>query len=269
MHVNNYIKLLTEIPENGISAVLELNQSGASIPFIARYRKEQTGGLNEVEIEAILDGASDYEEIEKRKVYIQKTIEEHGALTPELKSKIEQCYDKNVLEDLYLPFKRKKQTKAELAKKSGLLGLAKLLMSQKHNDPIYLAESFIKGTISSTDQAIEGAEAIIGEWIFENIVVREKLRTSFLNHSILSSKRIKDAVDSDKKYQNYYEFSEPIHKCPAYRLLGILRGENEKILKVKLRPNSEYDLDWLKRFYLKSNNGTSQIIESVIEKNVS
>ncbi|MFK8046459.1 MAG: Tex-like N-terminal domain-containing protein [Crocinitomicaceae bacterium] len=266
MLVNNYIKLKTTIPSDLISNVLKYRAEGASIPFIARYRKEGTGNLDEVEIESIFKAKSDFEELCKRKEYILSVLVDRDVLTEALKADIDNCIDLSLLEDIYLPFKRKKQTKADIAIKSRLLGLAKLIMSQKHDDIHVLAKDFIRGSITSTSHAIDGAEAIIIDWISTHPVVREKLRNSFLNYGILSSIKTKNAIDVSEKYRNFYDFNQPIKNCPSYRLLAIYRGEDEKILKVKVRPNIEFNLNWLNRFYIKSNNASSELVKSAIKK---
>ena len=264
MLVNNYIQMLTEIPAIGISAVLEMRSSGASIPFMARYRKERTGNLNEVEIESIFKAADIYTDITSRKTFILKTISDQNLLANELELKIKDCFDLNVLEDLYLPFKVKKRSKAEIAKKAGLLGLAKLIMSQKHKDINVLAKDFVKGELPSETAAIEGAQAIIESWIVENPLVREKIRKSFNNFSIITSEKIKTGIDEQEKYKNFYDFSQPIAKCPSYRLLAILRGEQEKILRIKIRPKSEFNISWLNRLYVKDINVGSELVKSAI-----
>ena len=267
MLVNNYIQLLTELPISGVSAVLRLRESGASIPFMARYRKEATGNLDEVEIESIINTADNYIEIEKRKKFILDNISKQGLLNRDLEEKLKDCYDLNLLEDLYLPYKVKKETKADLALKAGLLGFAKLIMAQKSNDLTALAKPFVKGGISSEADAVEGAQHIIESWISENVVVREKLRNSFIKYGVLETKKTKNAVDELGKFKDFYGFSQPLIKCPSYRLLAILRGEQEKVLKVNFESNSEFNMDWMSRLYVKGNTATSEIVKSAI-KNV-
>ncbi|MDX1349443.1 MAG: Tex-like N-terminal domain-containing protein [Putridiphycobacter sp.] len=265
MLVNKYIGQLTKLPEKGILAVLKLSDEGATIPFISRYRKEQTGNLDELEIERVIQLADQFKQIVKRKKFIIETISATGDLSVTLNEKISACFDLNVLEDLYLPYKKKKQTKADTAKKSGLLGLAKTIMAQELNKLDEVALRYVKGPISSIEEAYEGAGHIMAEWITENPIVREKLRHSFYNFSILTATKIKKAEDPLGKYKNFYDFSQSGSNCPPYRFLAILRGENEKVLKVKIQPNADYNLGWMERFYIKRDNDCSELVKDAIK----
>lgn len=266
MLVNNYISKSLNVNVDSVLSVLDLANSGASIPFMARYRKELTGNLDEVQIERILKSATYYTEIENRKKFILNAIKDQNSLNDKLEREIKETFDLNVLEDLYLPFKKKRKTKAEVAKKNGLSGLAKLIMTQKHDDLKGICQSFIKGDIISSQLAIEGAESIIIEWIIENQVVRSKLRKSFREFGTLSTKQIKNSSDESGKFKDFYDFSQSAVKCPSYRFLAILRGESEAILKVKLQPNSEYNLTWLNRLFIKADNSASEVVKKAIEK---
>ncbi|MFK8037595.1 MAG: Tex-like N-terminal domain-containing protein [Crocinitomicaceae bacterium] len=266
MLVNNYISKTLNIQYESVLSVLRLSESGASIPFMARYRKEATGNLDEVQIESILKLSIYYSEIESRKKTILNAIDNQGLLTSKLESEIKETFDANILEDLYLPFKRKKQTKAEKAKKNGLLGLAKMLMTQKHDNLNVLCRDFIKGDIVNTEMALDAAESIIIEWVVENNVVRSKLRKSFREFGIISTTRIKESIDVKGRYRDFYDFSQAISNCPSYRLLAILRGESEKVLKVKLQPNLEYNLSYLERVYIKTKNASSEVVKKALKK---
>ena len=196
---------------------------------------------------------------------ILTAIKGQDKLTEALQEKIENTFDLNRLEDYYLPFKQKRTSKAEKAKAAGLEGLAKLMMVQENGDPERLASRFVTDGYSSVEAALEGARFIIAEWINTNEVVREKLRDSFYNHGIISTKRIKSAEDEKEKYKDFYENSQLIKQCPSYRLLAILRGEKEKIIRVKVSPNADYILQWLERFYVKNNNAAADQVRLAIK----
>ncbi|MFD1552036.1 RNA-binding transcriptional accessory protein [Putridiphycobacter roseus] len=261
----DFIQKNTQLKEAQIKSVLSLTEIGGTIPFIARYRKEQTGNLDEVQIDAILKSNTTFENIVKRKEHILKVMDESGDLTAELDKKIKACFELTKLEDIYLPFKKKKVNLATKATKAGLIGLAKMVMSQQNGDPLQWADRFLATDFDTAELAMAGAEAIIVSWIVENDIVRDKMRDSFLKFSILSSKKIKNAIDKEEKFKAYYEFTQAVNQCPSYRLLAALRGENEKVLRVKIRPNDDYNLQWLNRFFIKQNNQSTAVIEKAIK----
>ena len=260
-----YIQQKTNLGNNQINSVINLTENGGTIPFIARYRKEQTGNLDEVQIDTILKLNSTFQNIEKRKEHILKLMSESNDLTPELNKKIKDCYELTTLEDIYLPFKKKKENAATKAIKAGLIGLAKLIMTQGNGDPQQWANQFLNKDYHTPALAISGAEAIIVSWIVENEIVRDKMRASFMKFSIITSKKNKTAEDKEGKFKVYYDFTQAINHCPSYRLLAIFRGENEKILRVKVRPNDDYNLQWLNRFFIKQNNLSTPLIEKAIK----
>ncbi len=265
MDIKKFIGTKTGVSSIQIQAVLELSESGATVPFIARYRKEATGNLDEIQIEQILNSGKEFSQIITRKKTILKTIEELGKLDNNLLEKINDCYDLERLEDYFLPYKKKRVTKAEKARNAGLSGLAKLIMKQDNGDPVWMAEKFVQKDYESAEMALEGAKYIMAEWINENIIVRDKLRQSFYEYGVVKTKKVKNSEDEKQRYLDFYDYSQSIKKCPSYRLLAILRGENEKILNVKISPNTDYTINWLERFFVKNSNSCSQIVKSVIQ----
>jgi len=258
--MQSYIHSNSNIAPKSITNTLQLLNEGATVPFIARYRKEMTGGLDEVEIALIRDLAKKYEELIARQQTILNSIEEHGKLTPELKDKITTCFDSIILEDLYLPYKQKRQTKGDKAKKLGLEPLAKMIMSQRGGDPIYMADKFVKGDVEDEQMAIDGAKDIIAEWINENGAARAKIRHLFQRKSLLASKMVKGKEEEGAKYRDYFDFSEPLYKCASHRLLALVRAEREGIISLKAQPDQEEAIESLERFFLKGNDACAKIV---------
>jgi len=272
MNQQQYIQKSSTLKTDSIKNTLSLFESGATIPFIARYRKEQTNNLDEVEIAQIQDLAEKFTEIENRKLFILKAIDQKEDLTDKLKQKIKDCWDLVKLEDYYLPYKTKRLTKGEKAKKAGLTTLAKIIMKQDNNDPHHTAIRFVCKDYNSTELTIEGAQHIIADWINENDIVREKLRQSFVEHGqiitkeIKSKKELNDKQKSEKlKFREILDYSQRLSNCPSYRLLAILRAEKEGFIRVKIESNIEYSLQWLERFFCKNNNDNSQIVQRAIK----
>ncbi|MEX1192998.1 MAG: Tex family protein [Brumimicrobium sp.] len=265
MTAAQFIKQQSNIRENQINAVLSLIQEGATTPFIARYRKEATGGLDEVEIGTIRETAQQFEQITKRQETILKAIEEQEQLTPELKTQIETTFDLNVLEDLYLPFKKKRQTRADKAKKNGLEGLAKIVMAQNNQDILSSAERFVKGDVKSTDDALQGARDIIAEWVNENTVLRAKIRSMYQKNAVLQSKVVGTKKAEAEKYTDYFDFKQDLHKCPSYRFLAIHRASAEGLLRVKIVVDEERVFQLCERFFVKSNNEASDQVRVAYE----
>lgn len=247
-----------------ISSTLSLLNDGATIPFISRYRKEATGGLDEVQIGNIKEQYDKLCELNKRKETILSTIEEQGKLTPELKSRIEACWDSTELEDIYLPYKPKRKTRAEVARQKGLEPLATLLMLQRENNLSARAEAFVKGDVKDAEDALKGARDIIAEQVNEDERARNQVRNLFGRQAIISAKVVKGKEEEAAKYQDYFDFSEPLKKCTSHRLLAIRRGEAEGLLKVSISPDDEECTERLERLYVHSNNecGT-QVAEAV------
>jgi len=256
----SYIQANSNFPEKSIVNTLQLLKKGATVPFIARYRKEMTNGLDEVEIALIRDLAKKYEELISRQQTILYSIEEQGKLTPELKEKITSCFDSIILEDLYLPFKQKRQTKGDKAKKLGLEPLAKMIMSQRGGDPYSMADKFVKGEVEDEKMAIDGAKDIIAEWINENGTARAKIRYLFQRKTLLASKMVKGKEEEGAKYRDYFDFSEPLYKCASHRLLALVRAEREGFISLKAQPDQDEAIESLERFFVKGNDGCAKIV---------
>lgn len=236
-------------------------------PFIARYRKEKTGNLDEVQIGQIVEFKTQFENLEKRKESILKTIEEQGSLTDELKNKIAQTEDLVSLEDLYLPFKKKRKTKAETARKNGLEPLAKIIMAQNHRDIESAARQYTNSEVPDTDTALEGARHIIAEWLNERISIRNLIRSQLERSAMLVTKVIsskKEAEDA-QKFRDYFDWSEALKRCPSHRLLAILRAENEGVIRVKLELDTDFILSKIAQRTIKSNNSCASQIQMAIE----
>lgn len=263
MKALDFIRNATGLADKSIQNTLNLLKEGSTIPFIARYRKEMTGGLDEVQLTQIRDFNKKYEDIIARQQTVLKSIEEQGKLSPELQSKIENCFDANVLEDIYLPYKQKKLTRGEKAKKLGLEPLAKMIMSQRGGDPYYMAEKFVKGEVLDEDMAIAGAKDIMAEYMNENAIIRGKLRTLFQRKSVLTSKMMKGKSEEGDKYKDYFEFSEPLYKIPSHRFLALFRGEREGVLGLKVQPEKEQAIEMLERFFVKSDEACGEMVAEV------
>ena len=247
---------ITEIisQELGIKVVQVLNtinllNEGATVPFISRYRKERTGCLDEVQISQIKEHNEKFAELEKRKETVLKTIDEQEKLTPELKSRIENCFDAVELEDIYLPYKPKRRTKATIAREKGLEPLAKIIMKQMERDPFFRAQTFLNDEVETTDDALAGARDIMAEWINENERARNIVRRGFEIDAVISSKIIKGKEEEAAKYRDYFDWSEPLKKCPSHRLLAMRRGEKEGFLRISVTPDEERVLENLERFF--------------------
>jgi len=231
-----FIQQNISIQEKQINAVLQLLSEDCTIPFIARYRKDKTGNLGEVEIEQIQKLSKNFDEIQKRKESVLKSIEEQEKLTPELRAKIEQSFDLQEIEDLYLPFKKRRKTKADAAKEKGLEPLAKIIMAQKNGDIEQTAQNYLNKEVTSVEEALQGARDIIAEWINENIFIRKNLRRVFQRKAMISSKVVKTKKEEEEaqKYAQYFDWSEPLNKIPSHRLLAMLRAEKEGFIKVSI-----------------------------------
>ena len=236
-----FIQQNISIQEKQINAVLQLLSEDCTIPFIARYRKDKTGNLGEVEIEQIQKLSKNFDEIQKRKESVLKSIEEQEKLTPELRAKIEQSFDLQEIEDLYLPFKKRRKTKADAAKEKGLEPLAKIIMAQKNGDIEQTAQNYLNKEVSSVEEALQGARDIIAEWINENIFIRKNLRRIFQRKAVIFSKVIKTKKEEEdaQKYAQYFDWSEPLNKIPSHRLLAMLRAEKEGFIKVSIDIDKE------------------------------
>ena len=249
-----FIQQNISIQEKQINAVLQLLSEDCTIPFIARYRKDKTGNLGEVEIEQIQKLSKNFDEIQKRKESVLKSIEEQEKLTPELRAKIEQSFDLQEIEDLYLPFKKRRKTKADAAKEKGLEPLAKIIMAQKNGDIEQTAQNYLNKEVSSVEEALQGARDIIAEWINENIFIRKNLRRVFQRKAVISSKVVKTKKEEEEaqKYSQYFDWSEPLNKIPSHRLLAMLRAEKEGFIKVSIDIDKEEILTFMEGSLVKT-----------------
>lgn len=257
----SYIAQQTTISENKIKNVVKLFDEGCTVPFIARYRKEATGGLNEVEIITIKEAYERQLEVAKRKDSILKSIQEQDKLTPELKAKIENTFALNELEDLYLPYRPKRKTRATMAIEKGLEPLAEMIFTGRETDPERRALSFLNDQVKDIESALQGARDIIAEWINENGEARNRIRNAFEKTATITSKVKKKKEAEADKYRDYFDFSESLHRIPSHRLLAIRRGEQEGYLTVSISPDEDRALDSLKRLFLKGNRTNSQQLE--------
>ena len=245
-------------PKN-IEATIKLLSEDCTVPFISRYRKDQTGNLDEVQIENIAKLSKQFAEIEKRKESILKTIQEQGQLSPELKLKIEKSFDLQEIEDLYLPYKKKKKTRADVARENGLEPLAKLILSQKNDDVDFIATQYLNKNVKNEDEALQGARDIVAEWINENIAVRQSLRRLYTRKSIIEVKVVKKKAEEEaaQKFSQYFDWAEPLSKAPSHRLLAMLRAENEGFVKVKIEIDLDETYDLLDGIIIKNSNSPS------------
>lgn len=252
------------IPARQVEKTMGLLDEGATIPFISRYRKEVTGGLDEVQIGDINDHYGKLKEVSKRKETILASIDEQGKLTPELKKRIETSWDSTELEDIYLPYKPKRQTKAEIARKKGLEPLATLLMLQTAQDSTKAASPYVKGEVKDVREALQGARDIIAEWVNEDEQARNTVRNSFSRTAVISSKVVKGKEEEGSKYRDYFDFSEPLNRCSSHRLLALRRGEAEGFLKVSISPDTEGCIERLNRRFVKGRYDASAQVEEAV-----
>lgn len=253
-----------QLTSNSVENTVKLLQEGASIPFISRYRKEVTGGLDEVAIENIKALNDKFKELQKRKELILSTIAEQEKLTPELKEKIESTWNGIELEDIYLPYRPKRQTRAEVARKKGLEDLAKWLIKQPSTSPTEKALFFINNEVKDIDDALKGASDIIAEWVNEDVRARQDVRSIFEREAEITAKIIKGKEKEGEKYKDYFDFSAPLSRCPSHRLLAIRRGEAEDFLRVVISPDDEKCVSRLiQRFVINSTEAAHYVEEAV------
>ena len=253
-----------QLTSNSVENTVKLLQEGASIPFISRYRKEVTGGLDEVAIENIKALNDKFKELQKRKELILSTIAEQEKLTPELKEKIESTWNGIELEDIYLPYRPKRQTRAEVARKKGLEELAKWLIKQPSTSPTEKALFFINNEVKDIDDALKGASDIIAEWVNEDVRARQDVRSIFEREAEITAKIIKGKEKEGEKYKDYFDFSAPLSRCPSHRLLAIRRGEAEDFLRVVISPDDEKCVSRLiQRFVINSTEAAHYVEEAV------
>ncbi|KAF9659009.1 Tex family protein [Tenacibaculum sp. ZH5_bin.1] len=266
MQLISYITSRTQISQKSIQNTIELLNEDCTIPFISRYRKEKTGNLDEVEIGQIVQLKEQFEAIEKRKAAILKALEEQEVLTDELKAKIEKTEDLTTLEDLYLPYKKKRKTKAETARKNGLEPLAKMIMSQRVNDLEFTASKYLSNEVEQIDDALEGARHIISEWINERTDVRNNIRYQLERFATIATKVIKTKKDEDaaQKFKDYFDWEENLNRIPSHRLLAILRAEKEGFIRVKISIDDERATQKIEDRIIRSHNECAEQIELAI-----
>jgi uncharacterized protein len=267
MQLLSFIESKTNLPIKGISNTIELFNEDCTIPFISRYRKERTGNLDEVQIGEILNFKKQFEELDKRKTTILKSIAEQVSITDELKKQILSAIDLNTLEDLYLPFKRKRKTKAEKARLNGLEPLAKIIMSQRAEQLEPIAAKYLNDEIPNVDAALEGSRHIIAEWMNERQDLRNKIRWHLNRFARIQTKVVKSKAESDKalKFKDYFEWEEELKSCPSHRLLAILRAEREGFIRLKIELDHERLLNELKDRIVHTSNACADQIYIAIE----
>jgi len=256
----NFIQSQVNATPKSISATLQLLSEDCTIPFISRYRKDQTGNLDEVVIEQIAKLSKQYDEIVKRKESILKTIEEQGQLSPELKAKIEKSFDLQEIEDLYLPYKKKKKTKADIAREKGLEPLAKIIMAQGKEDIDFISSNYLNKNVINEDEALQGARDIVAEWINENIYIRKNLRRLFQRKAIITTKvsKTKKEEEGAQKFSQYFDWAEPISKAPSHRLLAMLRAEAEGFVKLNVEIEKEEALYFIEENVITNRNSDAK-----------
>jgi len=256
MNTIQYIKEKVAVSDKSIQSTLELLAQDCTIPFIARYRKDATGNLDEVQIEQIAKLSNQFETLVKRKESVLASIDEQGLLTDFLKDKIQNSFDLVEIEDLYLPFKKKRKTKADTAREAGLEPLAKMIMSQNVDDLEYTAERYLNSKVFSGEDAVQGARDIIAEWINENIFVRKALRRKFQRNAEITTKVVKAKKDEDvaKKFEQYFDWNEPLFKAPAHRLLAMLRANNEGFVKLDVSIDKTDAITFIEDTVIKNKN---------------
>ena len=267
MQLLKYIVQNTQINSKSVENTVQLLNEDCTIPFISRYRKERTGNLDEVQIGDIVKFKTLFEELEKRKITILKALEEQEVLTAELKQKIEATTDLTTLEDIYLPYKKKRNTKAETARKNGLEPLAKIIMSQRATDIESIAVKYTNNEVSTKDEALEGARFIIAEWINERTDIRNNIRYQLEKFATITTKVIKSKIDDEKaqKFRDYFDWSEALNRCPSHRFLAILRAEKEGFIRVKVEIDNERALAKMEDRIINSNNSCSKQIQLAIQ----
>jgi len=265
-----YIQQVTgklNITSKQVTSIHQMQTEGATIPFMARYRKEVTGNLDEVVIGNVVEEIQYFNELDKRKETVIKTIEEQGKLTPELKKRIDDCFSATELEDIYLPYKPKRKTRATQAIEKGLEPLAKKIFEQGKLDVEEEAANFINEHVTDIKEALQGARDIIAEWISENEQARAKIRQLFTHTATLSSKVLstKKEEEEAQKYRDYFEFSEPLAQSPSHRILAIRRGEKEGFLMMDISIDKQLAVEELDRIFVKASNAASGEVKKAVD----
>ena len=254
----------TGISQHQVNATIRLLDDGATIPFISRYRKEVTGCLDEVQIHSIALAYEKAGEIEQRKLFIISAIEQQGKLTDELVDRLNNCQSLNELEDIYMPYKPRRRTRAEVARRNGLEPLAKIIMSQRRDAVSDLARRYVNDEVADADAAIAGARDIIAEWVSEDSTVRERVRNAFERGAVISCRPVKGKEDAAANYRNYFDYSSPLRRCGSHRILAMRRGEKEGLLQVSIDIDREPVLERLRRRFIRSTGECADIIDDAI-----
>ena len=269
-NIKIFTKLIStelHLQEHAVENTLKLLDEGCTIPFISRYRKERTGGLDEVQITAISNRLEQLQEIAKRKETVVKTITEQGKMTPELQKRIEDCWESTTLEDIYLPYRPKRRTRASIAREQGLEPLAQLILLQRERDPEQAALSFVVGDVADVASAIKGAQDIIAEQVSEDERSRQLVRGCFRRQAVITSKVVKAKADSDEaaKFRDYFDWQEPLKRCSSHRLLAMRRGEAEGILRISISPDDEECVERLKRHYVYGHTPCGRLVSEAVD----
>lgn len=256
------------ISEHQVEATLKLLDEGCTIPFIARYRKERTGNLDEVQITRISELNAQLKELEKRKATILKTIAEQEKLTPELERRIRNCWNATELEDIYLPFKPRRRTRAQVAREQGLEPLATILLLQREANPAQAAKRFVKGDVADVEAALAGAKDIIAEGVSENEQARNTVRAAYRREAVISAKVVKKMAETDEaqKFADYFDFSEPLRRCSSHRLLAMRRGQEAGVLRVGIAIADEEPVeDRLRRQFVRGHGACQSLVGEAVE----
>ena len=267
MESNKNIKLIAArlgLHDWQVENTIRLMDDGASIPFIARYRKEMTGSLDEVRLLHIRDEYTRLKELDARRETIIRTIEEQEKMTPELRERIDAAVTMAELEDIYLPYRPKRRTRATIAREKGLEPLAAIILEQKENDPLLKAEEFLNDMVKNVEEAVAGASDIIAEWVSEDEKARKQLRRLYEKEAVIFSKVVKGKESEGIKFSDYFDWSEPPRKCPSHRLLAMRRGEDEGILRLSVEPDEKNAVDLLLSIFIRGKNASSELVETAV-----
>ena len=264
MQAAHFISKGLQLKESNVSSALTLFDEGATIPFISRYRKERTDGLDEVQLQAIKDSYKSLLDLEKRRAFVLESIEVQGAMTPELKAKLIACQVLSELEDLYFPFKTKRKTKADTARKLGLEPLAAALMKQDVSDPESYAQRFVRSEVVDTEMALSGARDIMAEWISERPAARDIVRKHFQHSAMIKSKVIKGKDDQESKFRDYFDFEETLSRCPGHRVLAIRRAEEEGVIRMSIVPDRKSGIERVERYFVRQHDASNEQLRLAI-----
>ena len=264
-HFHQIIAKELRLADEQVARTIQLLEEGATIPFISRYRKEWTGGLDEIQIGAIQERLEQLKELEKRKETVLRVISEQDKLTPELEQRVRDSWNATEIEDLYLPFRPKRQTRAEIARKRGLEPLAKMIMAQNNPDVESKARNFLGDEVKTAADAIQGAKDIIAEWVNEDERARDLTRAAFSHTGMITSKVVKGKEEEGQKYKDYFDFQEPLRRVSSHRLLALRRGEAEGFLKVSITPDTASCAERLRKRFVRSSNEASRLVEAAVD----